>query len=68
MLCNTALLDGANRFGVTFGRARMSETLRNLDDLSAVSVCAAVAGALGEHAGGAAMDHDRLCVAVRVRA
>ncbi len=68
VLCNGGLLDGANRFGVGFGRARMTDTLGNLDDLSAHSVAAAVSAALAEHAGGAPMPQDRLCVALRVRA
>ncbi|MBP2290298.1 PP2C family protein-serine/threonine phosphatase [Azospirillum rugosum] len=68
VLCNGGLLDGANRFGVGFGRARMTDTLGNLDDLSAHSVTAAVSAALAEHAGGAPMPQDRLCVALRVRA
>ncbi|MCW2242972.1 PP2C family protein-serine/threonine phosphatase [Azospirillum canadense] len=68
VLCNGGLLDGANRFGVGFGRARMTDTLGNLDDLSAHRVAAAVSAALAEHAGGAPMPQDRLCVALRVRA
>lgn len=68
VLCNGGLLDGANRFGVGFGRARMTDTLGNLDDLSAHSVATAVSAALAEHAGGAPMPQDRLCVALRVRA
>ncbi|HYG86114.1 MAG TPA: PP2C family protein-serine/threonine phosphatase [Azospirillum sp.] len=68
VFCNTGLLEGANRFGVAFDRQRMGDTLGSLDNLSAGSVTSAVAAALAEHAGGAAMDHDRLCVAVRVLA
>lgn len=67
VLCNSGLLDGVNRFGVPFGRPRFGDTLANLDDLSAGSVTAAVSAALAEHAGGAPMGRDRLCVALRVR-
>ncbi|KAA0677848.1 SpoIIE family protein phosphatase [Roseomonas genomospecies 6] len=68
VLCNGGLLDGENRFGVPFGRARLTGILGNLDDLSAASVTAAVSAGLAEHAGGAPMAVDRLCVALRVRA
>ncbi|WP_454016895.1 PP2C family protein-serine/threonine phosphatase [Azospirillum sp. Marseille-Q6669] len=68
VLCNGGLLDGENRFGVAFGRTRLTGILGNLDDLSAASVTAAVSAGLAEHGGGAAMAVDRLCVALRVRA
>ncbi|WP_114859850.1 PP2C family protein-serine/threonine phosphatase [Azospirillum brasilense] len=68
VLCNGGLLDGENRFGVAFGRARLTGILGNLDDLSSASVTAAVSAGLAEHGGGAAMAVDRLCVALRVRA
>ena len=68
VLCNGGLLDGTNRFGVSFGRARLTGILGDLDDLSAASVTAAVSAGLAEHGGGAAMAVDRLCVALRVRA
>lgn len=63
----SGLIEGANRFGVPFGRERMLDALREVDDLSAGAVVTAVAGALREHSGGAAVPRDRLCVALRVR-